>query len=144
MSKSKDNKQTKETKAKTPNAYEINPQMMQGLAEITPQNLPFFLFSNPEIVPEHFNKKFQKNLKSFFSLAGLDTLGGVALNMIATRTLPQILILHPAIRIPLRLVIQLVPFAVTYPKLSNYYQTHDEMFEQQYIKIQKLRKTGNI
>ena len=127
-----------------PNAYEVNPQMMHGLAEITPEKLRFFLFSNPEIVSESFHKKFFKNIKGFFTLIGLNMIGGVGLNMITTRTLPRILILHPMMRLPLRVVILLVPFAVCSPKLSKYYNDHEDMLEDQYIKIQRLRKSGNI
>jgi hypothetical protein len=107
-----------------PNAYELNPQMMQGLAEITPENLPIFLFSNPEIVPETFLKQFQKNMKGFFSFSGLTLVGGIALNMMTTRILPQILILHPSIRIPLRLIILCTPLVATYPKLLTHYNAH--------------------
>lgn len=112
-----------------PNAYEVNPQMMQGLAEITPENLPFFLFSNPEIVPEAFNKKFQKNLKGCISTSALTVFSGIVLNMITTRVLPQVLILHPSIRFPLRLGILFSPLILTFSKISNHYEHHIEMFE---------------
>lgn len=32
---------------KVPNAYEINPQMMEMLDQITPESLPMILMSNP-------------------------------------------------------------------------------------------------
>jgi hypothetical protein len=30
-----------------PNAYDVNPMMMEALQQITPANLPMFLMSNP-------------------------------------------------------------------------------------------------
>jgi len=98
---------------------------MEGLAQVTPENLPFFLFSNPEIVPEAFNKKFQKNTRTFFGFAGLTLFGGVIMNMVATRVLPQMLILHPAVRFPLRFLILLSPLVGTYPKLAYHYDNHE-------------------
>ena len=36
-----------QSKNKVPNAYEVNPQLMQGLSQITPDNLVPFMMSNP-------------------------------------------------------------------------------------------------
>jgi hypothetical protein len=127
-----------------PNAFEVNPGMMDALAQITPQNLPQLLFANPELVPEHFRKAFWKNVKSFFQQLGINTVGGIALNMVVTRTLPRVLILPVYVRIPVRLLIFASPFALTYGKLSDNINTYDDMLEEQYIKLQKFRKTGNI
>lgn len=49
MSKSK--AEDKKSKGKSPNAYELNPEMMQQLSNITPENLIQFMMGNPEIVP---------------------------------------------------------------------------------------------
>lgn len=46
MSKSKESKE-KDAKGKVPNAFEINPGMMDALAQITPANLPQLLLANP-------------------------------------------------------------------------------------------------
>lgn len=127
-----------------PNAFEVNPGMMEGLAQITPENFPQLLFANPELVPEHFRKAFWKNVKSFFMQIGINTVGGIAVNMVATRVLPRILILPTYVRIPVRLLIFGAPFALTYGKLAQNVETYDDMIEDQYIKLQKFRKTGNI
>lgn len=83
-------------------------------------------------------------MKSFVTQLGINTVGGVAVNMVVTRVVPRILILPTYIRIPVRLFLFGAPFALTYGKLSNNVQTYDDMIEDQYIKLQKLRKTGNI
>jgi hypothetical protein len=106
--------------------------------------MPGFLFSNPEIVPEKFRKDFFRHIKTFFTVIGLNIVGGVALNMIMTRVTPKILILPTSIRLPLRLAVMAIPFGATYPKLRNDLQVYDDMLENQFLKIQRLRKTGNI
>lgn len=78
------------------------------------------------------------------TLAVFDTIAGVALNMIITRTLPSFLVLKGFQRIPLRLCILALPFAATYPKLLQQYNHIDELIDTQYIKMQRFRKSGNI
>lgn len=117
---------------------------MDGLAQITPSNLPQLLFANPELVPESFRKAYWKNIKGFFTQVGVNTFGGIVINMIITRTVPKILILPNYTRIPLRLSIFGLPFAITYSKLSDFIEKNDDMLEEQYVKLQKFRKTGNI
>jgi hypothetical protein len=117
---------------------------MEGLAQITPANFPQLLLSNPELVPDSFRKAYWKNVKSFFMLIGASTLGGIAINMVITRVLPRILIVPSLFRIPIRLLIFSTPFAATYNRLSNHIEVNDDMIEDQFIKLQKLRKTGNI
>jgi ABC-type phosphate transport system auxiliary subunit len=46
MSKAKAT-EDKKSKGKVPNAYELNPQMMEQLSMITPENLPQFMLGNP-------------------------------------------------------------------------------------------------
>lgn len=41
----------KQGKDKVPNAYEVNPRLMEELAQITPENFVPFMMNNPEIVP---------------------------------------------------------------------------------------------
>ena len=69
---------------------------------------------------------------------------GTALNITATRTIPTFLILPTYVRLPLRLAIFAVPFGLMYGKLSHYYNSGNEMVEEQFVKIQKFRRTGNI
>lgn len=64
--------------------------------------------------------------------------------MILTRVTPKILILPTPIRLPLRLAVMAIPFGATYPKLNKDLQVYDDMLENQFLKIQRLRKTGNI
>jgi hypothetical protein len=117
---------------------------MEGLAQITPANFPQLMLANPELVPERFRKAFWKNVKSFFTQIGINTLGGIAVNMVITRTIPKILILPSYVRIPVRLLIFASPFLLTYEKLSMNIEAYDDMIEEQYIKLQKFRKTGNV
>ena len=55
MSKGKEGKEKegkgKEGKGKSPNAFELNPMMMDQLSQITPENFIQFTMANPEIVP---------------------------------------------------------------------------------------------
>ena len=46
MAKDKESRE-KETKGKAPNAYEINPMMMDQLQQITPENFVQFMMQNP-------------------------------------------------------------------------------------------------
>lgn len=66
------------------------------------------------------------------------------MNMIISRTLPTFLVLKGFQRIPLRLCILALPFAVTYPQLSQHKYDIEEMLDSQYIKLQRFRKSGNI
>ena len=104
-----------------PNAYEINPGMIQALAQVTPDNITGFLMSNPEFAPEHLQKSFIKNIKGAFKLIGGDFAVGVVLNLVLTRTIPSVLILPSYARIPLRLAVFCLPFAVTYPNIAKHY-----------------------
>ena len=131
-------------KGKVPNAYDINPGLMQGLAEVNPDNLVGFLYSNPELTPEHFKKSFVKNIKGFFTLLGADIVGGIALNMVLTRVIPSMLILPNYARLPLRLAVFCLPAGASYPTLARHRDTHEDMIESQFLKIQRLRRTGNI
>ena len=100
--------------------------------------------ANPELVPDRFRKAFWKNVKSFATQVGINVFAGVAANMVITRTIPRILILPSFIRIPIRLAILASPFLATYGKLAANVEMYDDMVEEQYIKLQKFRKTGNI
>ena len=83
-------------------------------------------------------------MKSFATLLGVCTVTGFAINLIITRTFPRFLIISNFARIPLRFGIFGLPFGVLYPKLNGYYEEGNEMVEDQFIKIQRLRRTGNI
>ena len=85
-----------------------------------------------------------KSIKSVATLSVFDLIGGIAVNMIITRTLPSFLVLKGYQRIPLRLCFLALPFVVTYPKLMQHYNHIDEMIDIQYIKLQRFRKSGNI
>lgn len=85
-----------------------------------------------------------KTIKNLANLSILNLVGGVALNMIITRTMPSFLVLRGYQRIPLRLCFLALPFAVSYPKLMQHYDHIDELIDVQYIKMQRFRKTGNI
>ena len=102
------------------------------------------MMHNPEIVPDTFRKAYWRNVKNFGMLAGADLIGGMCLNMMVTRLYPKFLILHTAVRLPLRLVILGVPFAASYFKLYSLYEASNDMVEEQFIKIQRFRKSGNI
>jgi hypothetical protein len=127
-----------------PNAFELNPGMMEGLAQVTPENFTQLMMANPELVPEKFRKAFWKNVKAFATQVGINIFAGVAANMVITRTIPRVLILPPYIRIPVRLAIFASPFLATYGKLAGNVEMYDDMVEEQYIKLQRFRKTGNI
>ena len=133
-----------EGKSKAPNAYDINPMMMDQLGQITPENFGQFMMGNPEIVPDKFRKAYWKNLKTLGLLIGGSSISGIGLNMIVTRTFSKVLIMPRWMSIPLRLFIFAVPFGVLSPKLSSLYNEGNEMIEDQFIKIQRLRRTGNI
>lgn len=111
---------------------------------MTPENFLQLMMANPELVPDRFRKAFWKNVKAFAMQLGINTIVGVAVNMAITRTIPRVLILPPYIRIPLRLAIFASPFLATYGKLAANVDMYDDMVEEQYIKLQKFRKTGNI
>lgn len=143
MSKSKAT-EDKKSKAKTPNAYELNPQMMEQLSMVTPDNLTQFMMGNPEIVPEAFKKKFWKNVRYLCGLSFLCGVGGTAINIVVTRAVPKVLILPTYVRIPLRFVIFGLPFLGASSKLLSMYESSGDMLEEQFIKIQRFRKTGNI
>ncbi len=83
-------------------------------------------------------------MKSFFAQIGINTVGGFALNMVITRVVPRVLILPTFVRLPVRLLIFASPFALTYNKLSDNINTYDDMIEQQFIKLQRFRRSGNI
>jgi len=55
--------------------------------------------------------------------------GGVAINMIVTRTVPKILIMPTLVRIPLRLSLLALPFGVCYTKIRSFFVEYDEMME---------------
>jgi len=117
---SKSNAEEKKGKAKIPNGYDLNPQLMEQLSVISPENLFQFMMGNPEIVPDSFNKKYWKNAKSFGMLSALCGVGGFIINMVATRALPKILILPTYARIPLRFVLFGLPFLGASQKLIAY------------------------
>ena len=131
-------------KGKVPNANEINPMLMDQLGQVTPENFIQFMMGNPEIVPETFRKAYWKNIKGFGTLMGLSAVGGTAFNMVVTRAYPRFLILSNWSRIPLRFAIFAMPFVACYPKLNYLYTTGNDMVEDQFIKIQRFRRTGNI
>lgn len=131
-------------KGKVPNAYDVNPMMMEQFDQITPENFVQFMMGNPEIVSEKFRKAYWKNTKTLGIFTGLCTIGGFATNIIITRTIPSFLILPKLVRLPLRLVIFALPFAACYSKLSHHYEVGNEMVEDQFLKIQRLKRTGNI
>lgn len=131
-------------KGKVPNAYEVNPMLMEQMDQITPENFVQFMMGNPEIVGEKFRKTYWKNFKTLGIFTGLCTIGGFASNIAVTRFLPNFLILPKIVKIPLRLAIFALPFAVCYPKLAHHYELGNEMVEDQFLKIQRFRRTGNI
>ena len=118
--------------------------MMDQLSQITPENFIQFTMANPEIVPEKFRKGYWKNMKSLGTLLGVSTVAGTGINMVITRATPKFLILPNWARIPLRFGIFGVPFLALSPKLSSLYNEGNEMVEEQFIKIQRFRRTGNI
>lgn len=77
-------------------------------------------------------------------LATGSLIAGGVLNMIVTRTVSIFLVLPSYTRLPLRLAILAVPPLICYSKLSELYERGNDMVEEQFIKIQKFRKTGNI
>ena len=83
-------------------------------------------------------------MKSFGMLIGASVVTGTGINMIVTRVTPNFLLLPNWSRIPLRFAIFGLPFAALYPKLSKLYSEGNEMVEEQFIKIQRFRRTGNI
>jgi hypothetical protein len=70
--------------------------------------------------------------------------GGIAVNMIVTRATPRFLILPNYARIPLRFALFGLPYLVGYQKIIGHYDKANDMMEEQFYKIQKFRKTGNI
>ena len=83
-------------------------------------------------------------MKSLGTMLGISTIAGTGINMVVTRVTPKFLILPTWARIPLRFGIFGAPFLVLYPKLSQLYNEGNEMVEEQFIKIQRFRRTGNI
>ena len=71
-------------------------------------------------------------------------MAGTLLNMAVTRLHPKFLILPTAVRLPLRLLILGAPLAASYFKLYELYEASNDMVEEQFIKIQRFRKHGNI
>ena len=102
------------------------------------------MMQNPEIVPEKFRKSYWKTIKSFTLMLGGCSIGGLAINMTVTRMFPRYLTLNPFMRLPGRLAIFSLPFLVSYFKLEEYNNKRNDMVEEQFIKIQRLRRTGNI
>ena len=95
---------------------------MEGLSQITPENLVVFMMQNPEIVLDKFRKSFWKNVKDLTTACGFCAVGGIAVNMIITRAVPRFLILPNYARIPLRFALFGLPFLVFFPKLNGYYE----------------------
>lgn len=126
MSKSQQQKE-KETKGKVPNAYEVNPRLMEELSQITPENFVPFILQNPEAVPEAFRKAYWRNVKNFGLLMGANFVAGCGINMVITRTYPKFLTLPNWSRLPLRLLILSSPFLLCYGKLSAMYYRSTDM-----------------
>lgn len=102
------------------------------------------MMQNPEIVPDKFRKAYWKNIKTFGLLVGANLIAGAAINMTVTRVFIKFLILPTYVRLPLRLAIMAVPPLLCYGKLTELYEKGNDMVEEQFIKIQKFRRTGNI
>lgn len=92
------------------NAYNFNPKMMEQLGMVTPNNLFYFMIQNPEIVPDGFRKRFWKNARDFVFLGAVCGVGGIASNIVLSRTVPKLLSLPSFVRIPLRFIIFGLPF----------------------------------
>jgi hypothetical protein len=118
--------------------------LMEQLGQITPENFVQFMMANPEIVSENFRKAYWKNLKTFGQFLGLCAIGGTASNMVVTRTIPKFLIINRWLRLPLRAAIFSFPFLACYSKLNHHYNLGNDMVEEQFIKIQRFRRSGNI
>lgn len=100
--------------------------------------------SNPEIVPDTFRKAYWKNLKNFGLLVVGNLAVGTGINIAITRLYPKFLILPTLARLPLRLFILAAPSVICSSKLIELYDRSNDMVEEQFIKIQRFRKSGNI
>ena len=55
------------SKGKVPNAYDVNPMMMEQFDQITPENFVQFMMGNPEIVSEILtNNKFNISKRTIY------------------------------------------------------------------------------
>ena len=105
-----------------PNAYEANPMMMEMLGEITPDQLPMFLMSNPELVPEKYSKRFHKNITSLGTCLAFGSIAGIVANVQVKRISLKFLTLPAYVRFPARLGIFALPFGLMYPKMSTNFE----------------------
>ena len=64
--------------------------------------------------------------------------------MVVTRTLPRILILPNYSRLPLRVGIFALPSLICFSLISEKKERVTEMIEDQYVKIQKFQRSGDI
>ena len=114
------------------------------LGEITPQNLPMFLMSNPELVPGKYAKKFQKSITNLGTYLVFGTVGGITANVQIKRLSMKFLRLPGFVRLPMRLGIFALPFGLLYPKISHNMEDLTQTLFRVHLKILKLHKTGNI
>lgn len=127
-----------------PNAYDVNPMMMEALHQITPFNLPMFLMTNPEFVSVNDTVTFKKSLSSMSKYALGALIAGITFNVQAKRVYPGIVSLPFYTRLPLRLIILGIPFGLINSFLIKDIDRLNQLNHKYYIRIVKFRRTGNM
>lgn len=117
-------KNTKEAPPPTPmqslpNAYDVNPGMMEMLHTITPSSLPMFLMSNPDFVSAEDRPVFEKGIKNLLKYTLASLLLGVTVNVQFKRVYPGIVTLPAYFRLPLRMMLLVAPFGIFYSGITK-------------------------
>jgi hypothetical protein len=96
--------------ANVPNAYDVDPMMMEALHSITPFNIPIFLMNNPDFVSTSDSAEFKKSLTNLSKYLFGGLIAGITINVQAKRVYPGIITLPIYARLPIRLALLGLPF----------------------------------
>ena len=121
----------------------VDPAMLEGLQQITPYNVSLFFLSNPNLMTPGDDAIIKKCGKNVVSYGIFGTIAGITVNVLAKRLYSGILTLPLYARLPLRLGLFALPFALLSNRIITEGDKLARLNHKYFVRIVKFRQSGN-